>query len=72
MEVYQVQVEKKVGAMNFGDESGFEWLPFGKLEFQFYNIRHIHHHTGELWKRLGEKGNIEVNWVGMRDIEKNE
>jgi len=27
--------------------SGFDWLPFDKLELQFYNIRHIMQHTGE-------------------------
>ena len=46
--------------------SGFEWLPFNKPELQFYNIRHIQHHTGELCERLGVMGEIEVPWIGTK------
>jgi hypothetical protein len=45
------------------DQSGFDWLPFGKLELQFYNIRHLQQHTGELCERLGAVG-IDIDWVG--------
>jgi hypothetical protein len=45
--------------------SGFSWQPFGKLELQFYNIRHIQQHTGELYERLGSREGIEVDWVGQ-------
>jgi hypothetical protein len=48
-----------------GAESGFHWLPFSKLETQFYNIRHLQQHTGELCERLGSEAGIEVPWVGM-------
>jgi len=60
------QVEAQVSAMDLDAESGFYWLPFDKLELQFYNIRHIQHHTGELCERLGAHGEIEVGWVGMK------
>jgi hypothetical protein len=33
---------------------------------QFYNIRHVQQHTGELCERLGAKGEVEVDWVGMQ------
>ena len=46
-------------------KSGFYWLPFSKLELQFYNIRHIQLHTGELCERLGKEAAIDVGWVGM-------
>ena len=59
------QVEVQVDAMDLEAESGFSWLPFDKLELQFYNIRHIMQHTGELCERLGAHGEIEVGWVGM-------
>ena len=59
------QVEQQVDAMDLEVESGFYWLPFDKLELQFYNIRHIMQHTGELCERLGAHGEIEVGWVGM-------
>jgi hypothetical protein len=48
-----------------GDESGFFWLPFGKMELQFYNIRHLQLHTGELCERLGTTAGVDVDWVGM-------
>lgn len=54
-----------VDSVDMEAESGFYWLPFGKLELQFYNIRHIQHHTGELAERLGIMENIEIDWVGM-------
>ncbi len=61
----QQQVRERVPALNLESESGFDWLPFNKLELQFYNIRHIQQHTGELYERL-DRENIELNWVGTR------
>ena len=58
------QVEKQVEQMDLEADSGFHWLPFNKLELQFYNIRHIMQHTGELCERLGAHGETEVGWVG--------
>lgn len=60
------QVGEQVDRMDLGAESGFHWLPFDKLELQFYNIRHLQQHTGELCERLGAKGDVEVDWVGAR------
>ena len=59
------QVEEQLAAMALEAESGFHWLPFDKLELQFYNIRHIQQHTGELYERLGSAGGPELRWVGM-------
>jgi hypothetical protein len=58
------EVDRQVPALDLGAESGFDWLPFNKLELQFYNIRHIQQHTGELCERLGAQGEVEVGWVG--------
>jgi hypothetical protein len=59
------EVDSQVPALDMAAESGFHWLPFNKLELQFYNIRHVQQHTGELCERLGGHGEIEVGWVGM-------
>jgi len=59
------EVKRQVDALNLDAESGFYWLPFNKLELQFYNIRHLQHHTGELCERLGTTAGIDVKWVGM-------
>ena len=59
------QMPGHVDALDLQAGSGFEWLPFNKLELQFYNIRHIQQHTGELCERLGAVGGIEIAWVGM-------
>jgi hypothetical protein len=60
------QVEEQVAAMDLEAASGFCWLPFDKLELQFYNIRHIQQHTGELYERLGAAGGPELGWVGIK------
>ena len=46
------QVVERVTQLDLEAHSGFEWLPFGKLELQIYSIRHLQQHTGELMERL--------------------
>jgi hypothetical protein len=60
----RVMVRERVPLIDLEVDSGFYWLPFSKLELQFYNIRHIQQHTGELYERLGTRENIELDWVG--------
>ncbi len=57
------EVTKQAHALELDTPSGFHWLPFGKLELQLYNIRHIQHHTGALYERLGSSGEREIGWV---------
>jgi hypothetical protein len=61
----QQQVTERVPQLDLEATSGFDWLPFGKLELQFYTIRHIQQHTGELMERLGTRAKLELGWVGM-------
>jgi hypothetical protein len=61
----QQHVADRVPQLSLEAASGFDWLPFGKLELQFYNIRHLQQHTGELMERLGTRANLELPWVGM-------
>ena len=63
------EVEARVSAMDLDAESGFHWLSFGKLALQFYNIRHIQHHAGQLSDRLRTKEGIGIRWVGMKSKE---
>jgi hypothetical protein len=58
------EVEKQVPLIRFEDRSGFSWLSFDKLELQFYNIRHLQHHTGQLIERLRVAADLGVGWVG--------
>lgn len=44
-------------------DSGFAWLPFGRLELQFYNIRHLQHHTGQLSDRIRNDLALSTPWV---------
>jgi len=60
------QVDETVDSLDIEAESGFSWLPMGKLELQFYSIRHLQMHVGELCERLGSEANIDVDWMGMR------
>ncbi|MCL4506099.1 MAG: DinB family protein [Chloroflexi bacterium] len=62
----QQQVAERMPALNMEAPSGFDWLPFNKLELQIYNIRHLQQHAGELMERLGTQAGIELDWVAMK------
>jgi hypothetical protein len=57
------EVEERVSSVDLEAGSGFDWVPFDKLELQFYNIRHLQHHTGQLCERLRTKQDIGIGWV---------
>ncbi|MGD0300102.1 MAG: DinB family protein [Bryobacteraceae bacterium] len=57
------EVEARVPVIDLEAPSGFPFLPFNKLELQFYNIRHTQHHTGQLADRLRNAINIGTPWV---------
>jgi hypothetical protein len=61
--VCQNEVENKVSCVDLEADSGFDWLPFNKLELQFYNIRHLQHHVGQLGERLRAQEGIGIGWV---------
>jgi len=63
----QDQVKEVVPRLDLESaNSGFGWLDMGKLEVQFYNIRHTQQHTAELMERLGARAGIELHWVGTK------
>ena len=66
LDLCRQHVEEIVDTLDLDGESGFDWLPFGKMELQFYNIRHLQHHAGELCERLGTAVKINVDWVGIK------
>lgn len=69
LEYYDHLAEKTAGlveALDLKEESGFDWLPFNKMGLQFYNIRHLQLHIGELCERLWVEAGIEVRWVGIK------
>jgi hypothetical protein len=59
----RAEVEARVPKVDLAAPSGFHWLPFNRLEVQFYSIRHIQHHTGQLADRLRAATNLGVEWV---------
>lgn len=59
----QQQVKERIPQLNLEAPSGFNWLPFNKLELQLYNLRHLQQHTGELMERLGSRAKVEIDWV---------
>jgi hypothetical protein len=63
LDLVEDEIGRRVPAMDLDAPSGFDWLPFGKLELQLYNIRHVQHHAGQLIDRLRAFG-ISVGWVG--------
>jgi len=65
LEFCRKSVIERVPTLNLDVESGFEWLPFNKLELQLYTIRHLQHHAAELIEWLGANEGIDVDWVGI-------
>jgi len=65
LDFVRAEVDTRVDTLDLEGPSGFWWLSFDKTELQFYNIRHLQHHTGELSDRLGSEG-IDLDWVGTR------
>jgi hypothetical protein len=57
------EVDIQSASLDLEASSGFYWLPFNKFELQFYNIRHLAHHTGQLAERLRATANIGLPWV---------
>jgi len=66
LELCKKQVDERVELIDLEVESGFHWLPFGKLELQIYNIRHIMHHAGQLIDRLKTAADISTEWIGTK------
>jgi len=62
------QVTGIVPGLDLHGPSGFDWLPLSKLELQFYNIRHLMLHTGELSERLWVDAGLETGWVGRGEF----
>lgn len=62
-------IDEVVPNIDLEADAGFEWIPFDKLELQIHSIKHIHHHTGQLYERLRTSGNISVEWV-RRDADR--
>lgn len=61
------EVTRLVPSLDYSAPSGFGWIPLNKLELQLYNIRHIQHHTGELYERLGARAQKhDLPWIGQR------
>jgi DinB superfamily len=57
------EVERQMAVMDPEAPSGFHWLPFTKLELQYYNLRHLAHHTGQLAERLRTCASIGLPWI---------
>jgi len=62
------QVDNVVPTLDLHTESGFDWLPMSKIEVQFYSMRHLQLHIGELAERLWVANGIEVDWVGKGSL----
>jgi hypothetical protein len=69
---YVAYVEREVAlrlpVIDLNALSGFQELRVDKLELQLVTIRHIQHHTGELYERLGSRGNVRLSWTEQRRL----
>ena len=64
MEVCRRAVHEQLPETDLDAPSGFQWLPFNKLELQVYNIRHIQHHAGQIIDRVRVRQGTGTDWVG--------
>ena len=69
LDLVQAQVVVQTAALDLDAASGFDWIPLRKFELQFYTIRHLQQHTGELCERLNGAGGIDVDWVGTKSAD---
>jgi hypothetical protein len=52
---------------NAPQDTNKSWqVVYHKLELHLYNIRHIQHHVGELYERLGARNGTILDWVGAK------
>jgi DinB superfamily len=63
-EICRAEIEEKLPIVALDRPSGFDWLPFSRLEAHIYNIGHIHQHTGQLGERLRTVCDVGIKWVG--------
>lgn len=49
-------------------ECGFSWYQMPKLEHQLLNLRHLHHHCGQLADRLRQVAGRGLRWVGAGPV----
>jgi hypothetical protein len=57
------EVDRQTAVVDLEASSGFGWLQFSKLELQFYGLRHLAHHTGQLAERIRSHTGVGVSWV---------
>ena len=56
------EVDRQTAILDPHAPSGFSWLPFNKLELQFYSLRHLAHHTGQISERLRSHAGLGLPW----------
>lgn len=57
------EVQRQTAVLEPEAPSGFSWLPFNKLTLQFYSLRHLSHHTGQLAERIRAHTGAGVPWA---------
>lgn len=65
--ICEALVDDAVDALDLASpDSGFYWYPISKIEHQFVNLRHLAHHTGQLFDRVRAATGEGVEWIGRR------
>jgi hypothetical protein len=69
VETLQAKAQRTIAAeteASLAGPSGFDWLPFSRLEAHLYATRHVQHHAGQLAAALRRVSDVGVPWVGLR------
>ncbi|MWV43391.1 hypothetical protein GRF59_07070 [Paenibacillus sp. HJL G12] len=63
LELIRQEVPIRINQDDLDANSGFDWLPFSRMELHLHSIRHIQHHTGQLIERLRNFGIKRNRWI---------
>ncbi len=66
LEFVRGEIARILPALNLKAASGFQELSVDKLELQLVTIRHIQHHTGELYERLASYRSVKLSWAEQK------
>lgn len=72
LEKIKAESQSQIDQDDLNANSGFDWLPFNRLELHIYSIRHLQYHTGQLIERLKSNGGKGTRWIALMTPDANQ
>jgi hypothetical protein len=64
-EAIESMLASHVATTPYDGPSGFSWIRVARFEHHIRNIRHLQHHTGQLFERARAAGGEGLEWTGI-------